>query len=152
MLIGDIKFDANNGYQYLVKVSFYLELKHYTVVTQTYLNSTMHGWLVGCIEFIVPLENFSLKWRPFPVKGCKFWPMLGTYGYWAVRFFNVPLPLRHGPTVYNGHLRGPLTLTLTAERLAMELSLSVSYVWCDKRWNSDHKYAKQTLFQQSHQN
>ena len=26
-------------------------------------------------------------------------------------FFNVPHPLRHGPTVYNGHLRWPMTLT-----------------------------------------
>ena len=22
---------------------------------------------------------------PFPVKGCKFWPILGTYGHWAAR-------------------------------------------------------------------
>ena len=34
-------------------------------------------------------------------------------------------PLRHGPTVYNGHLRGPVTLTSVAERLAVELSLPV---------------------------
>ena len=27
---------------------------------------------------------FSLFW-PLPVKGCKFWPMLGTHGHWAVR-------------------------------------------------------------------
>ena len=41
----------------------------------------------------------------------------------------MPHPLRHGPTVYNGHLRGPLTLTPVAERLAIttcfhDLSLS----------------------------
>ena len=35
----------------------------------------------------------------------------------------MPYPLRHGPTVYNGHLRGPLTVTPNAERLAVELSL-----------------------------
>ena len=33
----------------------------------------------------------------------------------------MPQPLRHGPTVYNGHLRGPVTLTPVAERLAVEL-------------------------------
>ena len=38
-------------------------------------------------------------------------------------FFNVPLPLWHGPTVYNGHLRGPVTLAPVLERLAVELSL-----------------------------
>ena len=37
----------------------------------------------------------------------------------------MPHPLRHGPTVYNGHLRGPVTLTPVAERLAVELSLPV---------------------------
>ena len=30
-----------------------------------------------------------------------------------------------GSSIYNGHLRGPLTLTLLAERLAVELSLPV---------------------------
>ena len=40
-------------------------------------------------------------------------------------FFNVPHPLQHGPTVYNGHLRGPVTLTPVAERLAVKLSLPV---------------------------
>ena len=34
-------------------------------------------------------------------------------------------PLRHRPTVYNGHLRGPVTLTPNAERLAVELSVPV---------------------------
>ena len=33
--------------------------------------------------------------------------------------------LRHGPTLYNGHLRGPVTLAPVAERLAVELSLQV---------------------------
>ena len=60
--------------------------------------------VVGCMEFIVPLENFSLIWRrhEVKVKGFKFWPMLGIE-QWG--FFNVPYPLRHGPTVYKGHLR-----------------------------------------------
>ena len=40
-------------------------------------------------------------------------------------FFNVPHLLRDGPTVYNGHLRGPVTLTPYAERLVVELSLPV---------------------------
>ena len=40
-------------------------------------------------------------------------------------FFNVPHLLRHGPTVCNGHLRGPVTLTPVAERLAVEPSLPV---------------------------
>ena len=36
-------------------------------------------------------------------------------------FFNVPHQLWHGPVLYNGHLRGPVTFTPVAERLAGEL-------------------------------
>ena len=46
-------------------------------------------------------------------------------GLWAVWVFKRACPLRHGPTVYDGHLRGPVTLTPVAERLAVELSLPV---------------------------
>ena len=34
-------------------------------------------------------------------------------------FFSVPDLLLHGPSVYNGHLRGPVALTQIAERLAL---------------------------------
>ena len=40
-------------------------------------------------------------------------------------FISVPHLLWHGASVYNGHLRGPMTLTPIAERLAVELSLPV---------------------------
>ena len=33
--------------------------------------------------------------------------------------------LRHGPTLYNGHLQEPVTLAPVAKRLAVELSLPV---------------------------
>ena len=64
--------------------------------------------LVGCMEFNVPLENFSLETSPLPVKGCKFWPMLAFMAIEQWGFFNVPHPLRQGPTVYKGHLQGPV--------------------------------------------
>ena len=38
-------------------------------------------------------------------------------------FFSVPHLLWHGASVYNGQLRGPVTLAPNAERLAVELSL-----------------------------
>ena len=63
-----------------------------------------------------------METSPLPVKGCKFWLMLGTHGHWAVRvYFSVPHPLWHGASVNNGHLRGTVTLTPIAERLAVEL-------------------------------
>ena len=40
-------------------------------------------------------------------------------------FFSVPHLLWHGASVYNGYLRGPVTLTPIADRLAVELSLPV---------------------------
>ena len=99
-------------------------LEYHVFNTQVrYTNMYMIGWFV-CLfgvyrstrEFFTHKETSLL-----PVKGCKLSPMLGTYGHWAVR---VHL-LRHGPTVYNGHLRGPVTLTPNAERLTVELLLPV---------------------------
>ena len=70
-------------------------------------------------EFLTHMET-----SPLPVKGCIIWPMLGTYGHWAVR---VPSPhlLWHGAFIYNGQLQGPVTLTPNAECLAVDLSLPV---------------------------
>ena len=80
-----------------------------------------------CLWFILPLENFSLIWRhhPFLLKGCKFWPMLGTLGHWAVKVLQRATPTVTRASVHNGHLRGPVTLARIAKRLAVELSLPV---------------------------
>ena len=40
-------------------------------------------------------------------------------------------------SVYNGHLRGPVTLTLIAERLAVELSLPVFTTKVCPDWDSN---------------
>ena len=40
-----------------------------------------------------------LETSPLPVKGSKFWPMLGTNGHWAVNT-DMPHLLWHGPTFY----------------------------------------------------
>ena len=84
-----------------------------------------------------------METSPLRVKGCNFdlCSALMAIEQWG--FFNVEL-LRHGPTVYNGHLRGHVTLTPlpssvwpVAERLAVELSLPVftTYV-CQDRGSS----------------
>ena len=83
--------------------------------------------LFVCVEFIVPLENFSLIWRRHQCrwKATKFdlSSALMTIEKWG--FFEVPHLLWHGSTLYNSHLRGPVTLTPVAELLAVELSLPV---------------------------
>ena len=44
-----------------------------------------------------------------------------------VKFVSLPHLLWHGASIYNGHLRGSMTLTPVDEHLAVELSLPVFY-------------------------
>ena len=44
-------------------------------------------------------------------------------------------------SVYNGHLRGPVTLTAIAERLAVELSLPVLTTWVCRSWASNTQHS-----------
>ena len=41
----------------------------------------------ACLWFIAHSRIFHshMETLPLPVKGCRFWPMLGTLGHWAVR-------------------------------------------------------------------
>ena len=71
-------------------------------------------------EFFTHMETL-----PLLVKGCKFWPMLATHSHWAVRYISVQHLLWYVLSVYNGHLRGPMTLSPLTERLAVELSLPI---------------------------
>ena len=67
-------------------------------------------------EFFTHLET-----SPLPVKGCKFLPYARYLWPLSMRvLFSMPHLLWHGASVYNGHLRGPVTLTPIAERLAVE--------------------------------
>ena len=45
--------------------------------------------------------------------------------------------LWHGASVYNGHLRGPVTPSSIAERLAVEMSLPVFTTWICRGWESN---------------
>ena len=94
-----------------------------------FLNINFSNNLLVCLfEVFRPTREFftHMETSPLPVKGCKFWPMLGTHGHWAGGFFSVPHLMWHGSSVYNGHFWGLVTLTPIAERLAVELLL---YVW-----------------------
>ena len=79
------------------------------------------------LEFIVPLENCSLtwrrhvnRWRAANLDLCSAFLVMEQCG-----FLSMPYLLWHGAYIYNGHLRGPVTLTPIAKRLAVELSLPV---------------------------
>ena len=72
-----------------------------------------------CFGFCPTLDFFThVETSPLPVKGCKFWHILGTEQW---RFFSVLHLLWHRLIVYDGYIRGPAILTLVAERFIMEL-------------------------------
>ena len=85
-------------------------------------------WMFVCmfVWFIVPLEDISFIWRRhhsrWRAANFDLCSALMAIEQW--RFFSVPHLLLHGASVYTGHLRGSVTLTPIAERLAVELSLS----------------------------
>ena len=89
--------------------------------------------------FLRPTRTFfsHMERLPLPVEGFKFWLILDIHDHWTVRDFSVLYVLWHGASVYNGHLRGTITLTTVAERLEKELSLLVftTYVCSDRDSN-----------------
>ena len=67
------------------------------------------------------LENFSLIWRRYHYG----WRALMAIEQWW--FYSVAHLLWHNASVYNDHLREPVTLSHFAERLAVEQSLPAFY-------------------------
>ena len=68
--------------------------------------------LFVCLWFFIPLENFSLIWRchhRWTSANFDLFSALMAFEQWW--FFGVPYLLWHGASVYNGHLRGAVTLT-----------------------------------------
>ena len=82
------------------------------------------SFFVG-LEFIVPLDNFSLIWRRHHTRwkavNVDLCSALMAIEHWG--FFSVQHLLWHGAPVYNFHLRGPMELGSIAESLAVEPSL-----------------------------
>ena len=77
------------------------------------------------MRFFVLLLNFSLIWRRHHCQGrvanfdlCSALMAIEQWG-----FISMPHILRHRASICNGHLWWPVTLTLIAEHLAVELSL-----------------------------
>ena len=74
-------------------------------------------------------------------EGLQLWPMLATHND---SFRAIPTV---GQTIlYIGHLREPVTLIPVAERLAVELSLSVLTTCRDRESNLDLSHARRTLY------
>ena len=81
-----------------------------------------------CFFVWVQIKNFSLIWRRhhYRWRAANFdlYSALMAIEHWAWGFFGVS-HLWQGASIYNGRLRGPVTLAPVAERLAVELSPSL---------------------------
>ena len=73
--------------------------------THIYILITSADFLFVCVEFIVPLENFSLTWRRHHCRwraaNFDLCSVLMAMEQWG--FFNVPHLLWQGPTLYKSH-------------------------------------------------
>ena len=86
-----------------------------------------------------PNGYFSLIWRRHHCRwrAANFYICSALMAIEQWGLFSVPHLLWHGASVYNGHLRGPVTLTPIAERLAVELSLPVLTTKLCRGWDSN---------------
>ena len=101
---------------------------------------------LGCVwriclfwVFVVPLENFSLIWRRhhYRWRAANFDLCSARVAIEQWVFFSVPHLLWHGASVYNGHLKGQLTLTPIAECVAVELFLPIFTTYVCRGWDSN---------------
>ena len=79
-----------------------------------------------CIEVESSLRIFhSYANVTITCEGLKNFTYACENGQWSVRFLSMPHTLWYGIYVYNGHCRGPVTLTTVTEHLPVDLSLAV---------------------------
>ena len=77
-------------------------------------HNLLYSLKIWCIRNV---QNFTdALMSPLPVKGCKFWPMLGCHGHWAVRVL-----YRATPTVTQGH---PFIMVISEDPWHSHLLLS----------------------------
>ena len=85
-----------------------------------------------------PWEFFThMETSPLTMEGYKFWPMLYTYGHWAMRVLWRATPTETRDVRLDGHLKGSVTLTPIAQRLSVELSLPVFTAYVCRCWDSN---------------
>ena len=86
-----------------------------------------YSWFLFVWVFRPIWEFFThMEMWPLLVKDCKFWRTLDTSSHWAVRVsLSMPHLLWHLAWIYNGYMRGTVTVIPIVKRLAVELSLTV---------------------------
>ena len=114
---------------YLIRTRFKNEIRYVLPLLYLLMLRNVHVTcaLIVCLGFIVPLKNFftHIGRHHYQLKAANFdlCSALMVIEQWG--FFSVPQILWHGATLYESHLRGPVTLTPIAERLAVKLSLPI---------------------------
>ena len=96
----------------LLLLRFNLNTAIYQLSVDTWTGDVIMICLFVCLWFFIPLENFSLIWRchqRWMSANFDLCSALMAFEQWW--FFGVPYLLWHGASVYNGHLRGAVTLT-----------------------------------------
>ena len=88
--------------------------------TRTVFQLFVCGFFVPLKKFFTMWRRHHCRWRASTFDLCSALMVIEQWG-----FLNVPNLLWHGQTFYNGHHWGPMSLTPVAERLAIELSLSM---------------------------
>ena len=94
--------------------------------------------LFTCFGIFRPTLEFFTRTEtsPLPVKGFLYSALMAIE-HWG--FFRMPNQLWHGASIYNGHFRGPATLTSVAERFAVELLLPIFTLWACHGWDWNTK-------------
>ena len=87
-----------------------------------------------CVEFIVPLiwRSQHCRWSAVNFDLCSAFMAIEHWGFLYATHL-----LWHGSTLFNCHLRSPVTHTPFAERLAVELSLPVFMTHVCHYWGSN---------------
>ena len=96
--------------------------------------------------FVCGFSSHSRNFHPYVdviIANFDLWSALMAIEQWG--FFSVPHQLSHRASIYNGQLRGHMTLTPIAEPLAVELSLPVFYDFAAGLWTPNFLFARQTL-------
>ena len=95
------------------------------------------------LDFSLIWRNHHCRWRAVNFHLCSAFMAIEQWG-----FSNASHLVWHGPTFYNWHIRGPVTLTPHAEGLLVELSLCVfTNQVCRKRGsNPDIQHTRWTLY------
>ena len=111
---------------YFILVNIHMANIHMIKIKANQDHAVYHIYfcLFVCLLLIVPLET-QMETSPLPAKTANFnlCSALMAIEQWG--FFSISYLLWYGASINNGDLRGPITLTPIAERLAMELSLPV---------------------------